>query len=206
MSNVDQAQDVAAATTPPMPSRAVYLALGLVVVATLTASSHLRAIPKLIQTCWQFRVFGPGMPNEFYKAVQPFHDLQLVFIGSQAIRIPLGVIVAVILIWGAANLLRLRPQGDRFLRYALAIAAAWAAIATGFDIYFQFAVSRLPLSMMENVPISQSSGASDFEMDLVFWNLFFVGLAYSLGILLLQFGYYVYTYRYFSKPEIRALY
>lgn len=206
MSNVEHRLAVETAPLQRVPGMATTLAFIAIVLATLKLGRLVLSVPGLIGAYLSQGLFDEGMSAEVDERMRGVLDAQMSYLGWQVVLIPLGFIVAAALIWGAISVLRLTRHADLRMRWGLLAAAVLGLAVTAVDIQLLRSITQSMSSfyvdsMPEELRVEPSRAAQ-----IAVQSAFFASLVWSIGILLLQFGYYVFSYRYFSRPEIRALY
>lgn len=191
-----------AAEAPRLPGGAIAFAVVAIVLAGLKLLWTFSSVPRLIVFFLARNTFGP-MPGGSDAAGEMLMKEQAKFVVAQLILLPLGVIVWGMLIWAAVLVLQRCKSGDLWMRRSVIVAGI-------IDVLFTAAVLRLQFVIFRGVAAMSQIELNDEVVSLfpgeAIQVAFYVSVAWSLGLLLLLLGYYVFTYRYFSKPAIRALF
>lgn len=204
MSNVDEELVVAEkGATTKAPGLLVGIAIAGIVLALFKLSSYAMSLPWLIYPQMIQAKSDPNGPPVMIEYQRLMVDLQAKYYVFQLILLPLGILVAGLLIWAALRAYKLRPHGDFWLKSVVIVAAV-------VDLYGAVIVI---LMQVDNYHILQTvfqdfepDGSAEQIMQYAMNVGFYVGAASGIGFLVLQLGYYFVTFRYFSKPEVHALY
>ncbi|PQO42893.1 hypothetical protein [Blastopirellula marina] len=198
----EQDQPLPAPESPRLPGGGVAFAIVAIVLASLKLLWTFSSVPGLI-FFWVAKSNFDGLRSGPGDVADIVMKEQAKYVVAQLILLPLSAIVCGMLIWAAVLVLQRRKSGDLWIRRSVIVAGMIDVLATAAVVHLQFGISR-GMAGLSQITVEDEVISLGFDDALQL--AFYVSVAYSLGLLLLLLGYYVFTFRYFSKPEIRALY
>ncbi|UUO08175.1 hypothetical protein M4951_07615 [Blastopirellula sp. J2-11] len=185
------------------PSLLTGLAIAGVVVALVKLGSFLVGLPWLINPKLSQGNAAAEAPAEVIEYQQLMVAIQGKYLAYQLALYPLGILVAGLLLWASFRALQLRPHGDLWIKCAVIASTVTDLLGAVIVVLMQMDIYHALQTVFQDF---DSDDRAPNIMYIAMNVGFYIGIASAAGFLLLQFGYYFMTLRYFSKPEVRALY
>ncbi|EAQ76954.1 hypothetical protein DSM3645_20277 [Blastopirellula marina DSM 3645] len=179
------------------------LAIAGIVLALIKLGSFLVGLPWLINPKLSQGSAATEAPAEVIEYQELMVAIQGKYFPYQLALYPCGIIVACLLLWAAYQTLKLRPHGDFWIKCAVIASTVTDLLGAVIVVFMQQDIYHALQTVFQD--FDSDNNAS--HIMYVAMNVgFYIGIASAAGFLLLQFGYYFVTFRYFSKPEVHALY
>lgn len=188
------------------PALLTGLAIGGILLAVMRLGSVAASLPWLLGAqSGQTSGLGSEMQERMIEYQRLMGEVQQQYSLYQWLLVPLSLITAGLLLWAALQALKLADRGDVWMRRAVVSAAIVDLVCAAVAVFVQLAMydaMQTAFGGMEPDPDNPTSQIMAVAMQVGF----FVGVGGTFGFIALQLGYYYFAYRFFAKPETRALF
>jgi hypothetical protein len=125
------------------------------------------------------------------------------YVAFNVFFVSLGFFVAAALLTGGSMALSLRPAGRTLLAAACAAAVVFELLRAVLDTIVKMEMFAVMTQHFEEL-IGQGGGAAGGNPELVIKTVAYVGLALGLGFALTKVVFYLISFVYLRKPQVRA--
>ncbi|MCC9605236.1 hypothetical protein LOC68_23970 [Blastopirellula sp. JC732] len=187
------------------PSLLTALSIGGILIALMKLSSLAASLPWLFKSAPASGAAGPGVPEQMVEYQRLIAEMQAQYAPYQMVIVPISLIASGFLFWASLKALKLAPRGDVWIRRSVLTAAATDVLGTVMAVLIQIGTYHVLQTVMEGFDGDPENVTATY-LRIAMQVGFYIGVGAGIGFVVLQFGYYYFAFRYFSKPETRALY